>query len=95
MPWTAIFNQLENHPELLPEFASSPENFEQFIAGAYDKAGYLVTLTPRSGDGGRDIVAEKRGYGAIRILDQCKAFSKGRRVGQNDVRALLGVLVQI
>ncbi|MFC1805660.1 restriction endonuclease, partial [Planctomycetota bacterium] len=51
-----------------------------------------VTITPRSGDGGRDIIAVKRGICTIRIIDQVKAYSPDRRVTANDVRALLGVL---
>ena len=49
-------------------------------------------MTPRSGDGGRDIIASKPGLGSIRILDQVKAYSPGHLVNANEVRAMLGVL---
>ena len=66
---------------------------EELIAGAYTRHGWdEVTITPRSGDGGRDIIAVKRGLCTIRIIDQVKAYSPGQEVTANDVRALLGVL---
>jgi len=78
---------------LLFQFAQSPTRFEEFIAASYEMAGWeRVILTPRSGDGGRDVIAEKSGFGSLRFIDQCKAFSKGNLVGHNDVRAMIGVL---
>lgn len=51
-----------------------------------------MTLTPRSGDFGRDVIAVKRGLGTIRIIDQVKAYGPNHLVTAADVRALLGVL---
>jgi restriction system protein len=48
-----------------------------------------VTLTPRSGDFGRDVIAVKRG---LRVIDQVKAYSPENLVTADDVRALIGVL---
>jgi restriction system protein len=57
------------------------------------KSGFdHVTLTPRSGDYGRDVIAVKKGIGTIRIIDQVKAYKPGHLVDANDVRALVGVL---
>lgn len=92
-PWQSIFDQLRKNPELLYEFSQNHRVFEEFIAGAYEKAGFdKVVLTPPSGDLGRDIIAEKRGLLTVRVLDQCKAFSKGKLVSANDVRAMMGTL---
>src|SRR5262249_33532665 len=67
--------------------------WEEIIAGAYHKAGFdEVTLTPRSGDHGRDVIAVKRGLGSIRVIDQVKAYKPDHLVTANDVRALVGVL---
>ena len=65
---------------------------EEFLAGAYERDGYEVVITPRSSDKGRDVIATKSGFGSIRILDQAKAYSPGKSVTQDDVRAMLGVL---
>ena len=51
-----------------------------------------MTLTPRSGDYGRDVIAVRRGVGAIRIVDSVKAYKPGHLVKHDDVRALIGVL---
>ena len=93
IPWLEINMALERDPDLLFEFVRNPYKFEEFIAGAYEQAGYSkVELTPRSGDKGRDVIATMSGVVTIRVLDQCKAFSPGRVVDANDVRAMVGVL---
>jgi restriction system protein len=51
-----------------------------------------VTLTPRSGDYGRDVIAVKRGLGFIRVIDRVKAYKPDHLVTADDVRALMGVL---
>lgn len=91
-PWLEIFKQLEHNPDLLHDFSKHPRRFEEFIAASYEKDGFSVTLTSQSSDGGVDVIAEKSGFGAFRILDQCKAFKKGRKVSPSDVRAMMGTL---
>lgn len=91
--WWAIWNKLQKEPGALNEFAQNPRAFEEFLAGAYDLAGFdEVILNPRKGDHGRDVIAEKKGFFAIRVLDQAKAYSPGRIVTHDDVRAMVGVL---
>jgi restriction system protein len=69
------------------------EKFEELVAGAFHKDGYdEVTLTPRSGDHGRDIIAIKRGVGCVKIIGSVKRYAPHRLVTYDDVRALLGVL---
>jgi restriction system protein len=51
-----------------------------------------VTLTPRSGDKGRDAIAVTSQIGAVKVLDQAKANRAGNLVKQKDVRDLLGVI---
>ena len=92
VPWLLIFQELERDPRFLFEFAQYPRKFEEFIAGAYEEDGWQVVLTPQSGDLGRDVIARKPDVMAIRVLDQCKAFSPDHLVAANDVRAMYGVL---
>lgn len=93
IPWIAIYEQISRDPNWLENFSRHPRAFEEFIAGAYDRAGWdEVILTPRSGDGGRDVIAIKHGFGSIRFLEQTKAYRAGHLVGHDDVRAMLGVL---
>lgn len=91
-PWEAIFHEIIKDPASLFHFRDDPRAFEEFIAETYRLDGYDVELTPRSNDGGVDVIASKSGFGAIKIFDQAKAYSEGRRVSANDVRAAYGVL---
>ncbi len=89
--WIKIVELIRQDPQIMHKIPS--RKWEELIAGAYDKAGFdKVTLTPRSGDLGRDVIAEKNGWGCIRIVDQVKAYKPGHLVTADDVRALLGVL---
>jgi restriction system protein len=91
--WFEIGRHLRLDPNFRFKFSSDPTKFEEFLAGAYKVQGWsAVTLTPRSGDKGRDIIAVTSQLSAMKVLDQAKAYSSGNLVKQNDVRALLGVL---
>jgi len=91
LPWFEIVQLLKDDPSVA--FQISPRKWEEIIAGVYKRAEFdEVTLTPRSGDLGRDVIAVKRAVGTIRIIDQVKAYKKGHLVTADDVRALMGVL---
>ncbi len=90
VPWFRIIELIENNPNAA--FEIPPDKWEELIAGAYKAAGFdEVTLTPRSGDYGRDVIAIKKGLGTIRV-NQVKAYKPPHLVDANDVRALMGVL---
>jgi restriction system protein len=90
-PWFEILALLDRDPSLM--FQIKPRKWEELVAGAYDRAGFdKVTLTPRSGDLGRDVIAVKYGLGTVRVIDQVKAYGPNHLVTADDVRALLGVL---
>jgi restriction system protein len=90
-PWFEIIDLLRRDPAMV--HALTARQWEEMIAAAYRKAGFdEVTLTPRSGDLGRDVIAVKRALGTVRVIDQVKAYKPGLLVTADDVRALLGVL---
>jgi len=90
-PWYAILDVFERSPDEI--YRIDPFKWEEIIAGAYKAAGYdEVTLTPRSGDGGRDVIATKFGVGSVRIFDQMKAYKPPHVVTADEVRAMLGVV---
>jgi restriction system protein len=92
LPWFDIVEVLKKDPSAA--FQIDPRKWEEIIAGAYKKAGFDdVTLTPRSGDLGRDVIAIKKGLGIVRVIDQVKAFAPTHLVPADDVRALMGVIV--
>ena len=89
--WNEIVQALGN--DWAVAYQISPEKWEEIIAGAFKKASYdEVTLTPRSRDYGRDIIAIKRGVGCAKILGSVKRYAPGHLVEYDDIRALLGVL---
>jgi restriction system protein len=89
--WVDIVEMLKGDWSRAHEIPSNV--WEELIAGAYDRAGYdEVTLTPRSADHGRDVIATKKGVGAIRILGSVKAYKPGLLVTKEQVHALVGVV---
>jgi restriction system protein len=91
IPWTLIANMFAKDRNII--FTIDPRKMEELIAASYKEAGFdEVLLTPRSGDFGRDIIAVKKGFVTIRIIDSVKAYKPGHLVDADDVRALLGVL---
>jgi restriction system protein len=67
--------------------------WEEIIAAAFHKDGYdEVVLTHGSGDKGRDVIATRYGVGSIKILGSVKAYSPGKLVRYDDVRALAGAI---
>ena len=86
--WRRFAELLKATPDALNFL--TPQQLEELIAATYDKAGYdEVILTPRSGDFGRDVIASRKGWGSVRIIDQVKCSQQGHVVTANDVRALL------
>jgi restriction system protein len=91
LPWFEIIKLIETDPSVV--YQINPRKWEEMIAGWYAQAGFEeVTLTPRSGDLGRDVIAVKRGIVSVRVIDQVKAHGPNHLVSAVDVRALLGVL---
>lgn len=67
----------------------SPYEFEGIVASLFEGHGYVVRQTPGSGDGGKDIVVERRGK--ISFVE-CKRFARGSLVGEPLLRAFLGAM---
>src|SRR5215472_4839505 len=64
LPWFEIIKEWGRNPLFLQQLPW--RKVEELIAGAYRREGWPeVILTPRSGDGGRDIIASKPGVGAV------------------------------
>jgi restriction system protein len=68
-----------------------PIEFEYLIGKLYQKLGYEVKITPSSGDGGKDIIAQISTIGRReKLFIECKRYSKN--VGVVWARALLGTI---
>src|SRR5436305_15142356 len=68
VPWFEIIDLMTREPSIVHQIGA--RKWEEIIAGAYRKAGFdEVTLTPRSRDFGRDVIAVKYGLGTIRVIE--------------------------
>lgn len=85
--WWKLLEYLKENPNEI--FQLPPRKFEELVAAAYKSEGWDVKLTPRSGDNGIDVIAEKPGMFKFRIHDQAKLYKPGRVVTAEEVRALL------
>jgi restriction system protein len=90
LPWFKLVDLVVRSPGEVHSIGW--RTWEEIIAGAYTQQGFEVTLTPRSNDKGRDVIATKRGWGSVRLIEQVKAYGPGHLVSADDVRAMLGVL---
>src|SRR5258708_13612849 len=89
--WAEIVQRLGS--DWSADYQVTPAQWEELVAGAFKKAGYDdVTLTPRSGDHGRDVIAIKHGIGCVKIIGSVKAYKPGNLVSYDAIRALLGVM---
>lgn len=89
-PWFEIMEMFRRDPSSI--YQIDWRRWEEIVAGAYTKAGFEVTLTPRSGDGGRDVIAAMPGVGSICFFDQVKAYKPDHLVTAEEVRAMVGVI---
>lgn len=72
----------------------TPRQFEEFIAEVVDQLGFTsVILTPRSGDGGRDVIASNEINGIpMTFYFECKKYAESNKVQLDTLRALLGTV---
>jgi restriction system protein len=73
-------------------FQIDDRKWEEILAGALEKEGFNVTLTPPRKDHGRDVIARKGGVGSMRMLGSMKAYAPDRVVGRDHVHEVLGVV---
>jgi restriction system protein len=92
VPLIAIIKKVLEDPSRM--FEVDPRKWEEIIAATYEESHQFdeVTLTPRSGDRGRDIIAVKKGFGSVRLIESVKRYTPGHVVRAEEVQALLGVL---
>jgi restriction system protein len=67
----------------------SPYEFEKVVAQLFERMGYKVELTSKSGDYGIDVIAR---YEQDVIAIQTKKYNQGNNVGNRDVQRLLGAM---
>ncbi|WP_370691289.1 restriction endonuclease [Bradyrhizobium sp.] len=88
--WLEIARQLGT--DWSKAFQLSSREWEEMLAGAFAKEGYQVTLTPSSGDRGRDVIAVRDGVGSMRILGSMKRYAPDNLVTRAHVHEMFGVV---
>ena len=82
-----LIEEVINNPKRMHEI--SPTEFEKLVADVFNRLGYDVKLTERSGDGGVDVYATKSIDGLnFMLVIQCKQYALTRKVGVGIVREL-------
>jgi restriction endonuclease Mrr len=70
-----------------------PHKFEELVAELLRDKGYDVELTPKTRDGGFDILSIKKGdLGSALTLVECKRYTENNKVDVGIVRGLYGVV---
>jgi HJR/Mrr/RecB family endonuclease len=87
-----VFEALSENPELIRGL--SPREFEELTAEMLDRLGFQgILLTPRSSDGGRDIIATKHVNDIPVVMAfECKRYTQNNKIGLNIMRSLLGTI---
>lgn len=89
--WKAVVSELQS--DWSRAYEIPPDKWEEIIAGALKRSGYDdVTLTPRSRDFGRDVIAVKNGIGCVKIIGSVKAYKPDLIVPYDSVRSIVGVM---
>lgn len=86
-----LIAHLARHPERMREL--TPRRFEELVAELLKCQGFEPTLTPRTRDGGRDILAARSDrLGTLLYLVECKRYAPENKVGVETVRSIYGVV---
>ena len=91
--WFEILRRIKADPDSIHEIDCW--KWEEIVAGAYKQEGWeIVVLTPKRGDKGRDVIAQRQDWGLLRflLLDQVKSYSPHHLVGPDEIREMAGVL---
>lgn len=94
LPIKNIINQIyhiQDNPEYI--YNLEPREFEELIAELFISAGYEVTITKETRDGGKDLIVTQHIMGKpVVIFVECKRYHSQNKVNVNVVRSLLGVI---
>ena len=82
-----INKSIENANELYSRFSSNPFEFETYCANLFRDKGYAVEQTPKTNDGGYDLII-KKDY--LRSIVECKCFKPGNSVSRPLIQKLVG-----
>lgn len=80
---------IANHPDSIYDLSSA--DFEDLVAEVFRRNGFEVVVTPRTRDGGKDIIASYNMSGIpCMLIIECKRYAEGRKVGVGVIRQIHG-----
>ncbi len=82
------YAKLQTVLSIVQRFKERPTDFEEYCACIYRAKGYEASVTPRTGDGGYDIIL-KDSLGGTAIVE-CKCYNPKYKVGRQSVQKLVG-----
>lgn len=80
-------NNLQKYRKEDRENINDWRKFEQFIAKQFKVKNFKVILTPRTNDGGKDIIIEKN---SIKTYIECKYWNSNKTIGREEIQKLAG-----
>ena len=80
-------NNLQKYRKEDIENINDWRKFEQFIAKQFNVKNFKVILTPRTNDGGKDIIIEKN---SIKTYIECKYWNSNKTIGREEIQKLAG-----
>lgn len=90
-----MLSYFRSNPDQL--YSMNPRSFEELVAAIFKNNGFSIELTPKTRDGGVDIIAVQHSVltGKSVNLIECKRYSPDRKVGIGMVQRLLGTVNQM
>lgn len=85
-----LLYEISKKPKLLHNLSSY--DFERVVARIFEKQGYLVEITPKTRDGGKDIFIAKQGLASFLFYVECKKYAPDKPVGIDIIQRLYGVI---
>jgi hypothetical protein len=88
--WDEILKQINQ--DFSSIYSIEPRKFEELVAELLDRDEFQVEITPKTRDGGRDILAYKESdVGTHLFLIECKRYAAHKKIGLDIVQRLHGV----
>ena len=73
--------------DVIDKFENEPTEFENFCADLYIKLGYKAVVTPKTNDGGYDIVMSKNN---VSYIVECKCYEQDNVIGRPLIQKIVG-----
>lgn len=82
-----LLNNSNDIQNIIDSFSTSPSGFETFCAELFTKMGYNSKVTPKTNDGGYDIILNK---GNDISIVECKCYAQNHSIGRPLIQKLVG-----